>query len=121
MHSLPCPDRNPACDPDAHPKPAPAGADLTHPAWCDSRSCRARRGGPHRGPAVLVDVDHIGSASLQMRLWSPTDDPDDPVALLELTATNRDSRQSLRVDLSMNQLDQLRGLLTNITGHVSGQ
>jgi len=112
---MPCPDRNPATDPSPHPEHAPIGSNLTHPTWCHPRHCTAERGGPHRGPSVLIDPDSIGSAQLQLQLWSPADDPDGPVVLLELAAADRDSGRRVRVDLSMRQLDQLIGLLTTVT------
>jgi hypothetical protein len=113
MHSLPCPDHNPAADPVDHPEPAPTGVDITHPAWCHLRICTAWRGGPHLGQALLVDTDRIGSARLQLQLWSPADDPT-PTALIELVATDCDSGEHLCVDLSVHQMRQLVRLVAAI-------
>jgi hypothetical protein len=96
------------------PAPDPAGVELTHPGWCDPDSCVATSGGPHRSVQAIVAGDPIGSGRLRLRLWSPSDDPDGPVVLVELVATDRDTGHRLRVDLSVRQLDQLRRALAVI-------
>jgi hypothetical protein len=101
------------------PAPGPAGTGLTHPAWCDPGHCAATSGGPHRGAPALVAGDRIGSALLRLRTWSPSDDPDGPVVLIELTTTDRDTGQHLRVDLSAPQLHRLHRLLAAIAGQIS--
>jgi hypothetical protein len=104
--------------PQPDPAPTPASVGLTHPGWCDPESCAAMSGGPHRSNPALVAGDRIGSARLRLRVWSPSDDPGDPVVLVELAATDRDTGHRLRVDLSVRQLDRLRHELTVIARQV---
>lgn len=111
MDSLPSPHPNPAAD--------PAAADTTHPAWCDPGRCAAMSGGPHCGAPVVIAGDHIGSARLRLHVWSPSDDPGDPVVLVELVASDRDTGRRLRVDLSVWQLDLLRRELAVIAAQVA--
>lgn len=97
------------------PSPAPATPpSLAHPPWCERRVCEAKRSGPHHGGSVAIEADGIGSARLQLRPWSPSDDPGQPVVLVELIANDSDSRRRLRVDLSMQQIDRLLHALTAI-------
>jgi len=75
-------------------------------------------GGPHRGAAAIAAGDPIGSGLLRLRLWSPSDDPGDPVVLVELVTSDRDTGHRLRVDLSVRQLDRLRQLLSEFAGQL---
>ncbi len=105
-------------DHDAETGPA-RRPDLTHPTWCDSRTCQARHGDPHRGTPITVDADHIGSAQIQLCLWSPSDDPIQPVVLIELVASDTDSGHRIQVDLSVQQLERLHRMLVSIASQVT--
>jgi len=71
-------------------------------------------GGPHHSAPAVIAGDRIGSGRLRLRMRSPSDDPDGPVVLVELVATDCDTGHRLRVDLSVRQVSQLRRVLAAI-------
>jgi hypothetical protein len=104
--------------PDHDHMPDPEHAVLTHPNWCNPASCRAGAGGPHRSTPAMVPGDRIGSARMRLRVWSPSDDQGDWVALVELVAAHADTGHRMRLDLSVRQLARLRSVLADIAGRL---
>jgi hypothetical protein len=111
MNSFTHPDNDPLSDPTSRHRQTRPPADLVHPGWCNEHICRAVSGDPHRGAPTMIRGDRIGSAELEVRLWSPSDDLI-PQVLVELLARNCDTGRRLRVDLSIRQVRRLRDQLT---------